>query len=366
MVPFSKSFRRAVRAAVLGFAVGALSLPVGARELKDFLADVSSAEPDRRQAAIQSADQFGAAAIPALGQIAEGTNQVASIAAWQSLRSIAWHSGRKGAASGPKEVADELVKLLDAKRGRALRGEALQLLSLTAADTHVAKIAALLDDKEVGDDARMALERLTGSAALEALTKAVEKSEGQTRLNLIHSIGAKADVNAKEALVQATASGDIETVLAGLEEWSRLGLPTEERVRPPRPEGLTPAQQNRLVASHLRWADYRVAKGDAKKSMSVYGQVALASRSEQFVCAAMLGAAKANPKAALPYVAGLLTHEDRTVGLTAADILIRTGGSPEVRTLLAEAKPRLAPEHAELVDKILAAWDKQQSQPEKK
>lgn len=138
----------------------------------DFLRDLASPDAAVRQAAAASARTQGAGAIAGLGDLASGPDKAVAKAARKALEDIAHHAARPGAKGKETQaVADQMALLTDAKRPRALRAHALHLLGFVGRDKNVAGIARLLSDPQVGDDARMALERINTGAARKALKR---------------------------------------------------------------------------------------------------------------------------------------------------------------------------------------------------
>jgi HEAT repeat protein len=321
-------------------------------EVKDFLARIQSDDADTRLAALTGADKFGVPAIVPLGDATDGKDSVAAHYLIEALKNIAYRS----AATGRKAIAAELVKLLEAKRSRVLRTAVLQLLSVIGDEAVVAPIAALLGDKEIRDDARMALERISGLAALKSLTDALDKADNDFKISLLASLGEKAAPEAQDALAAATDSSVLNVQLAALDAFSRVGGPRDDRVKIPDWETLAAPQQIFLGNAWLRWADRRAAKGDKDSALQAYGVIFKNSRDEHFACAALIGAAKVAPDDTAPYAIEALGNEAGTVRHAAAEILTKHSGNETLIAQLNETAKTAETGKKALIEKILAAW----------
>lgn len=136
------------------------------------LADIQSGDIEIRQRAVEQAPLIGTPIIVPLGQVMAGTDPAAAKAALEALRCVAHHAARPGATAERRNASRELVKLTRSSFPRHVRVEALYLLGCLAGSEAVPAMAALLQDKDIGVEARMALERVPGIAAHRALQKA--------------------------------------------------------------------------------------------------------------------------------------------------------------------------------------------------
>ena len=143
-----------------------------------FLVKIKSEDANERIAAIKQAPEMGADAVLPLGEMMGGNNPAASKAAGEALLRIAHHSGRPGAARESKAVASRLLRLTEKDQPRGVRAGALHLLGFVAGDDHVDRIARLLSDTDVREEARQALQRIPGRKVDKALRQALRNSPG--------------------------------------------------------------------------------------------------------------------------------------------------------------------------------------------
>ena len=81
-----------------------------------------------------------------------------------------------------------LLELLAHDQPGALRREVLWMLSEIAGDESVDSVAALLKNKELREDARMALDRIPGAKSLAALQAALEETDDDFKHNIAQSL----------------------------------------------------------------------------------------------------------------------------------------------------------------------------------
>ena len=87
-----------------------------------------------------------------------------------------------GADVEARSAAAQLLQLAAPGNPRLVRADALELLGIVGGDAEVKPLAELISDREVGEDARMALERIPGKAAEEALKAAGKTSDSSRRV----------------------------------------------------------------------------------------------------------------------------------------------------------------------------------------
>ncbi len=127
-----------------------------------FLREIASQDSRVRHTAWQNAARMGAAAVSGLGDLAASADKGVAKAANGALEEIAHYAARPGAPDEAHAVSEQLLGLAASGRPRAVRAHALHLLGFVGDARAVPEITRLLPDTDVGDEARMALERLQG------------------------------------------------------------------------------------------------------------------------------------------------------------------------------------------------------------
>jgi hypothetical protein len=119
-----------------------------------------------------------------------GDDHAATLTSKRELWSIVRRAGRPGASKEKSAVVSQLIVLL-AKDGPSARRELLWMLSEIGGDESVGPIAALLLDRELRDDARMALQRIPGGKSLAALEGGLAAAPNDFKINIAQSLRAR-------------------------------------------------------------------------------------------------------------------------------------------------------------------------------
>ncbi len=133
---------------------------------------IKTANEAGREEALADAPKLPATSVVPLAQVMGGDDLGAGRAAQEGLRRLAYASMSNGTHEA---VAAELVKVIGPDHPRAVRSDALMLLGFCGGSSAVAPIAALLEDADIREDARMALERIPDPAATRALKAALKR-----------------------------------------------------------------------------------------------------------------------------------------------------------------------------------------------
>jgi len=159
------------------------------RDLTQLLNDIKSSDGKTRLKAQQTCGPVGASAISPLAELAVSTDKGVAKAARGAMETIAHYSARPGAGGEAKAVSAELLKVAQTNRPKQIRANALHLLGYTTNDGKTVEyIAELLLNNELWDEARMALERIPGNAATNALKNAAKNANEEMRPHLEQSL----------------------------------------------------------------------------------------------------------------------------------------------------------------------------------
>ena len=129
-----------------------------------------------------------AAEVGMISDVAGSDNKAAAKAARGLLEAIAHRAARPGSRSEAQAVTKELLAVAQSNRPTPVRALALHLTGFTADGAAVPALAKLLAVPEVQDEARMALERIPGSAATNALKTAQKSAPSDFRPALAQSL----------------------------------------------------------------------------------------------------------------------------------------------------------------------------------
>jgi HEAT repeat protein len=159
-----------------------------AQGLDELIAGIKSDSAEKRTQAWQSAGKVGAPAVKPLAKVMTDNNLEVAQAAKRSLWQIVRYTGRPGADKEKNTVETELIGLLVDDQPVAVGAEVLWMLSEIGARRSIEPIAGLLRNKDLREDARMALERIPGNRAVEALKAAFEAAPEDFKPNIAQSL----------------------------------------------------------------------------------------------------------------------------------------------------------------------------------
>ena len=127
------------------------------------------------------------------------------------------------AAEGSAEETKQLIEILQSDQGVFEKAKACQRLAIVGTADAVPALAALLSDEKLAHYARFGLEPIEHPSVDEALRAALERLEGELRIGVINSIGARRDVQAQDALIALLGSTDRELAVAAAAGLGRIG-----------------------------------------------------------------------------------------------------------------------------------------------
>lgn len=155
----------------------------------EFIEKMKSPDADVRYAAWKAAGPVGAPGVVPLGDLAASPDKGIAKSARGALQNIVHYAARPGARAEAHTVSIELLKVAaDNDRPRSVRADALHLIGFTADSRTVPGVAHLLSDEQMRDEARLALERIPGSAATGALRQAAQNATNDFRPALQQSL----------------------------------------------------------------------------------------------------------------------------------------------------------------------------------
>ncbi|MCB1125283.1 MAG: hypothetical protein KDM81_02225 [Verrucomicrobiae bacterium] len=140
-----------------------------------------------RGEAWQGAASLGAAGVRPLSDLLVHEDFEVARSAKRAIWKIVRHAGRPGADAEARAVEQALIPLL-AHFSAPVRREVLWMLSEVAGEDAAAPIARLLQDREVRDDARCALQRIPGQQATMMLQVALQTAPEEFRYNLAEAL----------------------------------------------------------------------------------------------------------------------------------------------------------------------------------
>jgi len=159
-----------------------------AQGVDELLAGIKSDSAEKRTQAWQSAGKVGAPAVKPLAKVMTDDELEVARAAKRALWQIVRYTGRPGANQERRAVVVELIALLGDEQPIAVRREVLWMLSEIGGRRDIEPIAGLLRNKDLREDARMALERIPNRRAVAALKEAFKRAPEDFKPNIAQSL----------------------------------------------------------------------------------------------------------------------------------------------------------------------------------
>ena len=159
-----------------------------AQGVDELIAGIKSDSAEKRTEAWQSAGNIGAPAVKPLAVVMTDDDLEVARAAKRAVWKIVRHTGRPKANKEKRAVEKELTGLLGRKQPVAVRREVLWMLSEIGGRISIKPIAGLMRNKNLREDARMALERIGGKRAVTTLKAAFEKAPEDFKPNIAQSL----------------------------------------------------------------------------------------------------------------------------------------------------------------------------------
>ena len=122
-----------------------------------------------------------------------------------------------------KKLAAEIVAMLGSSATIEAKQAACWQLSIIGSAGEVPALAKLLTDKDLGYQARLALERIPGDEPLAALRAALATTTGEARVNVINSLAARRDAKAVADIAKLLGDTDAATAGAAIEALGKIG-----------------------------------------------------------------------------------------------------------------------------------------------
>lgn len=203
--------------------------------------------------------------------------------AWQTLPQYRFGQSREPLAaieeeirkSGPAErgtIERRLLELLEAPATtQDSRRFICRWLGTVGTERSVAPLAALLTDPNLAHPARIALESLAHPSASQALVDALARTEGDLRLGVISSIGAKRADRAVPELAKLTQDPNPILARAALAALSQIGTEAASQALASAP--VSPALARDLARARIGAASRLAAEGNRSQAATVFQEL---------------------------------------------------------------------------------------------
>lgn len=198
-------------------------------------------------------------------------------------------AGEMNAANETKNAKGEISS--SPKYNAKVRGLAARLLAEVGGESEVAALRQLLDDFNVREMARWALDRMTSPGATATLVDLAKNAVGpEFRIGVINALGRRAGEDVRVVLAQCALDHDEEVRLAAAEALANLPAVESDQVfdavlKIGQPG---PSAKRRLVKARLRLAEGLVRAGQAAAGKKIYEAVVAGGAEPPQVDAAQL------------------------------------------------------------------------------
>ncbi len=223
-------------------------------------------------------------------------------------------------------VEEKLASLLtDSGATDAGKTVVCRILRRIGTGRSVAALGTLLADKKLSHTARSALQHNPSPKADAALKKALTSLQGELRIGVISSIGARGGCGAGEKLGELAASDDVPTAQAAVKALGRIG--TKQAA-----ELLEEADVPRLLKtdkanSLLKCADALRTKGSIAEAKKIYSALTGRLNPQMVRIAAHRGLLLTDPETATPLLLKMLKDRNEKMKNAAVTFLSEVHGS---------------------------------------
>jgi HEAT repeat protein len=226
-----------------------------------------------------------------------------------------------------REMERHLIELVESDATVEARGFACRQLRLVGTAAAVPALSRLLDDARLGDMALLALASIPDHEAAEALSAALETSQGRLRIGIVEALAMR---GVKDPAFARLAEGDDpEAAAAAIWALGRTGdLDDARRILAASPSGL-----------EAREAVLAIAERSGVAAEPVFRRLLAPSEPATVRVAALRGIVRLGGAAALPDLVAALRSDVAALQAEA----IRLAASGDGAGLLIEATPELGP-----------------------
>jgi sugar phosphate isomerase/epimerase/HEAT repeat protein len=216
-------------------------------------------------------------------------------------------------------------------------------LSIAGTAESVPALTALLADKDLGDMARYALERISDPAAATAMRTALAKASVGARhavpqrekVGLINSLGERRDAPSLAAITAALADADPAVAEAAAAALGKIGGPEAIKALQGARAGAKPEVKATLSDALLLCADRLVAEKKAEEATAIYQEMYKPTEPKHVRIAALRGLVTAGGEKALPLLTEILGGTDAEMQAAALRFLRETAGPESAKTVAA-------------------------------
>ena len=263
------------------------------------------------------------------------TLSAAAAGATTTNRPPAKSSARDAAANEEKQLIGVLRSGASPREKDAACAQLKRIRTARA----VPALSALLPDEQLSHSARYALESMPSAEAGRALTDALGKTSGQTRVGIVQSLGFRHEARAVPALTPLLADPDPALAAAAATALGQIGGP--KALKALQAAGPSAgAVRNAVTDATLRCAADLLRAGKLSKALPIYQRLHETEQADYLRVAAYRGMILSARRQALPLMSGAITGGEGT-SQTAALQLVSQVQAPGAALALAQLLPKV-------------------------
>jgi HEAT repeat protein len=236
----------------------------------------------------------------------------------------------------------QLIAVLQSDSSLTKKDAACARLKRIGTDQSVPALAALLTNEQLSHSARYALESMTSAKAGEALTEALGKTSGLTKVGIVNSIGFRCEQGAVPALAKLLTDQDAQVAAAAATALGEIGSTKALKALQDATVSSTGQVHIAVVDAWLRGAYRLLAAGSNSKALGIFQALYDTEKTDTIRTAAYRGMILASGKKALQLMIAAILGQDGA-SQTAALQLVREVTAPDATktfgVMLRKVKP---------------------------
>ncbi len=234
------------------------------------------------------------------------------------------------------EAEQRLLKFLGSNATIAGKDFVCRQLSILGSEAAVPVLAGMLPSAETVEMARYALERIPGSAPLEALRKALPNAPTKAKPGIVNTLGIRRDAQAVPAIAALTSAADRDLAGSAITALGRIASPEAlQALAALRKQGSQPAMEASLIA-----ADDLAKRGQRAPALEIYSELSSVETPPMMRIGGLQGLASVAGKDSLPKLRAAAAGSDPRVQAASIKALSSVPG-PEVTVAMAGTLPKL-------------------------
>ncbi|MEX2300887.1 MAG: HEAT repeat domain-containing protein [Bryobacterales bacterium] len=252
------------------------------------------------------------------------------------------------------EVELQLAAFLKSDANLAAKDFVCRQLSLIGSEAAVPVLESMLASADTVEMARYALERIPGSAPLDALRNGLDKAPADAKPGIVNTLGVRRDTKAVAALEKLASSSDAVLVGSAAAALGRIASPEAvAALGALRDKGVSAALEASVIA-----AENLARDGNRAEALKLFETLNASSSLAVTRIGALRGLATLSGEKAAPQLVAAMSDSDTQVQAAAIQFL-QTVPGPAITSTMIEQLPKLsAPGRVRLVTALALRGDR--------